>query len=84
MRNVLAVAAAFAPAVVLACQPQIERRAVNAARGLDRSNEAAEAKITDGQEECSYYSYDPVNAIVSLSGAAPPNQDWPSIGPNAG
>lgn len=65
--------AALLPAAVLAVQrrggPAFDRRvAVNAARTIDRSNEAAEAKILDPQTECSYYNYAPVNEIVSFSG----------------
>ncbi|BGP56273.1 hypothetical protein JCM8202_001408 [Rhodotorula sphaerocarpa] len=61
--------AALLPAAVLAVQrrggPAFDRRvAVNAARTIDRSNEAAEAKILDPQTECSYYNYAPVNEII--------------------
>lgn len=84
MRNLIAVIAAVAPGVVLACQPQMERRAVNAARQLDRSSEAAEAQITDMQEECSYYNYEPVNEIVSLERAAPSAKAGPLGRPQSG
>lgn len=68
MHRATAIVAALAPALVLACHPHLERRGpVNAARGLDRSSEAAEALITDAQTECSYYSYPPANEIVSRS-----------------
>ncbi|GAA5880116.1 hypothetical protein JCM3774_004153 [Rhodotorula dairenensis] len=57
--------AALVPLVAFACQPNLERRGpVNAARGLDRSSEAAEALVTDAQTECSYYSYPPVNQLI--------------------
>ena len=66
MHRAAAIVAALAPTLVLACHPHLERRGpVNAARGLDRSSEAAEALITDAQAECSYYSYPPANEIVS-------------------
>ncbi|KAG0661302.1 hypothetical protein C6P46_004073 [Rhodotorula mucilaginosa] len=66
MHRAAAIIAALAPTLALACHPHLERRGpVNAARGLDRSSEAAEALITDPQTECSYYSYPPANDIIN-------------------
>ncbi|GAA5993352.1 hypothetical protein JCM10908_001443 [Rhodotorula pacifica] len=66
MHRGAALIVALAPVVVRACHPHLDRRGpVNAARGLNRSTEAAEALITDPQTECSYYSYPVVNQLLS-------------------
>jgi len=63
-----AVAAAFLPALALACHSHVERRAVNAARGaVDRTTEQGESLILDPNQECAAYGYEPVNDLVRLS-----------------
>ncbi|GAA5912815.1 hypothetical protein JCM8208_006435 [Rhodotorula glutinis] len=60
-----AVAAAFLPALALACHSHVERRAVNAARGaVDRTTEQSERLILDPNQECAAYGYEPVNDIM--------------------
>jgi hypothetical protein len=75
----LSLAAALLPGTVSACNHDstIQRRAVNAARPqhlqqlerratADRTTEAGEATITDPSQECTYYSNDAANLVVSL------------------
>jgi hypothetical protein len=45
-------------------------------RAQDRTTEAGEAAITDPTQECSYYSYPPVN---SFAGNFPPNWVQPAV-----
>ncbi|BGP49163.1 hypothetical protein JCM10450v2_005046 [Rhodotorula kratochvilovae] len=71
MLSKAALVTALLPTLALACHEHLslERRAVNAARGLsaalDRSTEASEATILDAATECSYYNYPPVNSIIN-------------------